>query len=222
MKDTYTINNFNFIDKIIKKKRHEMLDIINNKFKNIKIHDVLDVGTTKNYDYPSSNFLIKNLKNISIFKSISDQNIDDKFFSKILTKSITSDFTNKEINNFKSDLVISSATIEHVGNFKNQIIMLKNMAKLSRKFLIITTPNRYYPFDFHTKLPFIHWLPKKIHRSLLNFIGLSFFSKEKNLNLFSEQDLNLCLKEAGINNYQIFYINLFGLKSNFLILGKIV
>ena len=199
-----------------------MLDIINKKLRDIKIHDALDIGTTNDQDYQSSNFLIKNLKNISEFKSVSVQYIDDNFFSKILTKSITDNFTNEEIDNFKSDLVISNATIEHVGNFENQIKMVKNVAKLARKFFVITTPNRYHPLDFHTKLPFIHWLPKNIHRSLLNFIGLNYFAKEENLNLFSEQDLNVCMKESGIKNYEIFYINLLGFKSNFLIFGKIV
>ena len=218
----YAINHFNFIDRIVKKKRQEMLDIINKKLRDIKIHDALDIGTTNDQDYQSSNFLIKNLKNISEFKSVSDQYIDDNFFSKILTKSITDNFTNEEIDNFKSDLVISNATIEHVGNFENQIKMVKNVAKLSRKFFVITTPNRYHPIDFHTKLPFIHWLPKNVHRSLLNFIGLNYFAKEENLNLFSEQDLNVSMKESGIKNYEIFYINLLGFKSNFLIFGKIV
>ena len=218
----YAINHFNFIDRIVKKKRQEMLDIINKKLRDIKIHDALDIGTTNDQDYQSSNFLIKNLKNISEFKSVSDQYIDDNFFSKILTKSITDNFTNEEIDNFKSDLVISNATIEHVGNFENQIKMVKNVAKFARKFFVIITPNRYHPLDFHTKLPFIHWLPKNVHRYLLNFIGLNYFAKEENLNLFSEQDLNVCMKESGIKNYEIFYINLLGFKSNFLIFGKIV
>ena len=218
----YAINHFNFIDRIVKKKRQEMLDIINKKLRDIKIHDALDIGTTNDQDYQSSNFLIKNLKNISEFKSVSDQHINDNFFSKILTKSITDNFTNEEIDNFKSDLVISNATIEHVGNFENQIKMVKNVAKFARKFFVITTPNRYHLLDFHTKLPFIHWLPKNVHRSLLNFIGLNYFAKEENLNLFSEQDLNVCMKESGIKNYEIFYINLLGFKSNFLIFGKIV
>ena len=218
----YAINHFSFIDRIVKKKRQEMLDIINKKLRDIKIHDALDIGTTNDQDYQSSNFLIKNLKNISEFKSVSDQHIDDNFFSKISTKSITDNFTNEEIDNFKSDLVISNATIEHVGNFENQIKMVKNVVKLARKFFIITTPNRYHPLDFHTKLPFIHWLPKNVHRSLLNFIGLNYFAKEENLNLFSEQDLNVCMKESGIKNYEIFYINLLNFKSNFVIFGKIV
>jgi len=218
----YAINHFNFIDRIVKKKRQEMLDIINKKLRDIKIHDALDIGTTNDQNYQSRNFLIKNLKNISEFKSVSDQYIDDNFFSTILTKSITDNFTNEEIDNFKSDLVISNATIEHVGNFENQIKMVKNVAKFTRKFFVITTPNRYHPLDFHTKLPFIHWLPKNVHRYLLNFIGLNYFAKEENLNLFSEQDLNVCMKESGIKNYEIFYINLLGFKSNFLIFGKIV
>lgn len=218
----YAINHFNFIDRIVKKKRQEMLDIMNRNFKDTEIYDALDIGTTNDQDHQSSNFLIKNLKNVLVFKSISDQNIDEKFFSKILTKSITSDFTNEEINNFKSDLVISNATIEHVGSFENQIKMVKNIIKLTRKFFVITTPNRYHPLDFHTKLPFIHWLPKKNHRFLLTLLGLDYFAREENLNLFSEQDLNWCMKESGVKNYEIFYINLLNFKSNFVIFGKIV
>ena len=145
----------------------------------------------------------------------------DIFFSKILKKSITEDFTNEEINSLKSDLVISNATIEHVGNFYNQIKMIKNIKKLSKKFFVITTPNRYYPIDFHTKLPFIHWLSKKVHKKILSFLKLDFFSKEENLNLLSEKDLKIALKDAGVEEYKIFYIYLMGFRSNFLVLGKI-
>ena len=63
---------------------------------------------------------------------------------------------------------------------------------------------------------------KKNHRFLFTLLGLDYFAREENLNLLSEQDLNLCMKESGIKNYKIFYINLFGFKSNFLIFGKIV
>ena len=37
-----------------------------------------------------------------------------------MKKSITEELSDNEIKNFKSDIVISSAVIEHVGNTSNQ------------------------------------------------------------------------------------------------------
>jgi len=221
MKGIYSLNHFNFVDKIVIKKRQEICDIISESLKDITIYDALDIGTTNDDNYESNNYLTKNLKNISVFKSISDQYFEDNFFKNILTKSITEDLSTEEINIFRSDLIISNATIEHVGSFENQVKMIKNILKLTKKYFVITTPNRYHPLDFHTKLPFIHWLPKKVHRKILSFLGLNFFSYEKNLNLLSENDLRLCLKISGITSYKIYYVYLFGFKSNLLVLGKI-
>ena len=46
--------------------------------------------------------------------------------------------------------------------------MVKNIINLTKKIFFITTPNRFYPIEFHTKLPLIHWLPKRIHRFILS------------------------------------------------------
>ena len=221
MKAIYAINQFKFIDRIVVNKRREMVNIINNELKNIEMFDALDIGSTNDQDFESSNFLIKNINNIKYYKSISDQAITDKFFSNHLIKSITDDLSDNEVDKFKSDLVISNATIEHVGNSDNQIKMITNIVKLSKKFFIITTPNRFHPLDFHTKLPLFHWLPKKIYRKLLNMVNLNFFAKEENLNLMSENDLKLRLKNQNIKYYKIFYIRLFGFKSNFIVIGEV-
>ncbi|MAJ23484.1 MAG: hypothetical protein CMI75_06850 [Candidatus Pelagibacter sp.] len=199
-----------------------MLNIINKYIENLSLSDALDIGTTNDQDNKSSNFLIRNIKNIRLFKSISNQKINLGFFSKILTKSITNNFSEIEIKNFKSDLVLSNATLEHVGNSNNQMKMIKNVIDLTKKIFIISTPNRFHPIDFHTKIPFIHWLPKKIHRFLLNLIGLKYFSKEENLNLCSKKDLINMLKNYKNIKYKIFHINLFYIKSNFLIIGEII
>ena len=101
-----------------------MIDKINYFFEDKDIYDAIDIGTTDDEIHESSNYLIKNLKNIKIFKSISNQKIDSSFFLKSLNKSITSKFLESDINQYKSDLVVSNATIEHVGNFNNQKIMI--------------------------------------------------------------------------------------------------
>ena len=82
----YSFKHTNFIDRIVVKKRQQMCDILNNKFNNETIDDVLDIGSTNDNEYESSNYIIRNLKNIKMFKSISDINITDSFFSKSAQK----------------------------------------------------------------------------------------------------------------------------------------
>jgi hypothetical protein len=220
MAQIYSFNHTNFIDRIVVKKRQEMCDIINNQFNNDTIIDVLDIGSTNDNEYQSSNYIIKNLKNVKIFKSISDINITDTFFSKSFRKSITDIYTDKEISLMKSDLVISNATIEHVGNIDKQIRMIKNTINLSKKYYVIITPNRFHPIDFHTKLPIIHWLPKKLHRKILKLLNLDFFSKESNLNLLGQKEFKKILQKAGAKSFKMFHISLFGFKSNLIVIGE--
>ena len=92
----------------------------------------------KNYIYAEShfNFLDKIVKNrrekffnfIKKHNSVSDQKIHNKRFSNTLQKSITENFSKSMISTFKSDFVISNATIEHVGSCGNQ-------KKIHRKIL---------------------------------------------------------------------------------------
>jgi hypothetical protein len=209
-----------FFEKILLKKRKEILFHLKEFVNDKNIRDVLDVGTTQDDDNESSNYLIKNFGIDKNYKSISDQSITSNFFSKTLKKSITDDFTKNEIDIFQSDLVISNATIEHVGSFNNQIKMFSNIINLSRKYFIITTPNRFHPIEFHTKIPFIHWLPKKFYTKLLKLFGLNFFANEENLNLLSEIDLKLIMKKFNHIKYEIKYIKFCFIKSNIILIGR--
>ena len=210
-----------FLDNIIKKKRAEMTNIINSFLEPHNVYDALDVGTTEESATNHSNYVINNLEKIKKFKSISNQKIIDNFFSHTLTKSITSDFSNKEIENFKCDLVISNATIEHVGDYENQLRMIENMIKLSKKFIVITTPLKSYPIEFHTLLPFLHWLPKKIYYKLLKLIGMKFFADISVLNLIGNKEILNIKKKFDKVDFHIFYIKLFGIKSNIILIGKL-
>ena len=216
----YAINHFNFIDKIVLKKRLEISDIINDIIKNIEIDEALDIGTTSDTLNISSNSVIRNIKNIKNFKCLSNQEVNSNFFYKKLKKSITDDFYEDELSEFSSDLVISNATIEHVGGFLKQKKMIKNIIKLTKKIFIITTPNKFYPIELHTKIPFIHWLPKLIYRRILKFLGLSFYAQEENLNLLDVHQLQEMLNDQKIN-YEIRFIKLMFFKSNIIIIGRV-
>ena len=212
----------NYFDKIINQKRIEMIKLIKKKIKISNINDLLDIGTTEDVSAKSSNIFCKMLNIIPTHKSISHQKITNTIFKVRKTKSLTSTFSQKEINLLKSDLVISSATIEHVGSFKNQVKKVKNMINLSKKYFIITTPNNYYPIEFHTKLPLIHWFPKKIYRKILLFLNMDYFANEKNLNLLSKKELDNILSIFNKKiEYRIYEIKFLFFVSNFLAICKI-
>jgi hypothetical protein len=215
----YAINHYNFFDKIVFKKRLEISNIINNIIKDLQIHDVLDIGTTSDDKNASSNIVIKNIKNIDKFKCISDQIVSSDFFNKKLKKSITEEFSENELYQFSSDLVISNATIEHVGGELKQKRMIENIIRLTKKIFIITTPNRFYPIELHTKIPLIHWFPKKTYRMILKFLGLSFYANEENLNLLSANELKKMLNSEKIT-YEIKFLKMMFLKSNIIVIGK--
>ena len=109
------------------------MSVINENLKKEIFYDVLDIGTTNDMEFPSSNYLVKNLEKIKKYKSISDQKINSDFFSSTLKKSITDDFSLDEINLNSADLVISNATIEHVGSYSNQLKMISNIINFSKK-----------------------------------------------------------------------------------------
>ena len=220
-KKLYRSTFFDYSESISFKKRKEMLKIINSFIKYKEIKSVLDVGTIDNKEEKTANYIAKNLKNIKKINSLSIQNITEKKFQKNFKKSITSTFSKDDLKVMKSDLVLSTATIEHVGIFKNQIKMIENIIKLSKKIFIITTPNRQHPIEFHTKLPLIHLLNKQIHRKILSFLGFSFFSKEKNLNLLTKNDFKNIMKKLNFDDYNIVDIKLFHFNSNIILFGYI-
>jgi|TARA_B110000503_G_C7154753_1_gene416816 hypothetical protein len=215
----YAESHFNFLDKIVKNRREKFFNFIKSKVSFKNINSYLDIGTTQDENYPSSNYLNKKFNFIKKHNSVSDQKIHNKRFSNTLQKSITENFSKSMISTFKSDFVISNATIEHVGSCGNQKKMIDNMIKLSNNIVVIQTINRFFPIETHTKLPLLHFLPKKIHRKILKFLGHDYYSLEKNLNMLSYNDMSNILKDFKNKiDYKIYRIFTFGFVSNILVI----
>lgn len=56
------------------------------------------------------------------------------------------------------DIVFSNAVIEHVGGPEDQRKMADEIMRVGKRWFV-TTPNRWYPFEFHLRLPLVTWLP---------------------------------------------------------------
>ena len=59
------------------------------------------------------------------------------------------------------DIVFSNAVIEHVGSRERQRTFVLEALRVARR-AFITTPNRSFPIEVHTRLPFVHWLPEHL------------------------------------------------------------
>lgn len=56
------------------------------------------------------------------------------------------------------DVVFSNAVIEHVGDAERQRRFVEEAVRVGRR-VFVTTPNRWFPLEVHTRLPLVHWLP---------------------------------------------------------------
>lgn len=224
-KETYSeskkINFINCIfEKIANNARNEFFNILKRNTKYSKKNSIIDIGTTPSLDDIQNIILskIKDNKNVVCLSNLNCKILKKKYTN--IKKILIGDGRNNKLPNNSFDIVHSNATIEHVGSYKNQLQFIKECIRISKKYIFIQTPNRFYPLDFHTILPFIHWLPKNIHRKILKAIGLDFYSLEKNLNLLSEKNLmNIC-KDLNIKKFQIIKYKLFFLTSNLILIIK--
>lgn len=206
-----------FFDKLILKKRMEMMDIFTESFPADAIEHALDVGVTADSSALSANFFEKLFPDKSKITALSDQDalwLEEEFegVQFVRASALQMPF---EDNSF--DVVFSAATLEHVGSRDSQKKMLEECYRVCKKGMFITTPNKWYPVDFHTLLPFVHWLPRTISTRILNALGLSYFSKEENLNLLSQKNLTEFMDQLNIDKFQVRSIKLLAMKSNLLL-----
>ena len=85
------------------------------------------------------------------------------------------------------------------------------------KSAFFTTPNRFFPFEVHTRVPLLHIiLPRKIFDSFLKLIGKKWATGDY-MHLRSVSEIKKMLGEAGIQNYQIKRNRLFGFTLDIII-----
>ena len=67
------------------------------------------------------------------------------------------------------DLGFSNAVVEHIaGGRDGQRRFVHELCRVSGS-VFVTTPNRWFPLEVHTLLPFVHWLPAGARRRVVPF-----------------------------------------------------
>ena len=95
----------------------------------------------------------------------------------------------------KFDFAFCNAVIEHTGDFTKQVKWLSGIKKFT-KLLLITTPNRWLPFETHSMTFFFHWFPFRIKNYIYRKIGKEHFANNY-MWLLGEKDFKRIIEEAG-------------------------
>ena len=180
---------------------------------------ILDVGVTSDTVYSSSNYLEAWYlrKDRIVAAGLDDARFLEQMYPGL--RFVAANGLDLPFEDQSFNVVHSSAVLEHVGSDANQLRSVTECARVARRCIFLTTPNRWFPIEFHTSLPLLHWLPKPAFRRLLSRTSLAFFADEANLNLMSTSRLRI-ISEA-IPNWQLDVANirLGGFVSNLILTG---
>ena len=113
------------------------------------------------------------------------------------------------------DVVFSNSVIEHVGTYKDQRHMAKEVSRVGKRFFI-QTANFYFPIEPHFLFPFFQFLPLRLRVFLLQHFDLGVYNKTLNkeraykivtsVKLLKEQELRELFPSATILKEKMFGI----------------
>lgn len=181
---------------------------------------VLDVGATGDREQTISNFFEARYPHKA---RVTAAGIDDASFLEQQYPGmayVQADGRNLPFEDMAFDFVHSSAVIEHVGSRDMQYRFLGELWRVARKGIFVTTPNRWFPVEFHSALPLLHWLPQPMFRRALTMLGREFFAAEENLNLLSARELARLATAIGIERFHIGTVALLGWPTNLLLCAE--
>ena len=118
---------------------------------------------------------------------------------------VVGDGCKMEFGSAAFDIVFSNSVIEHVGGKERQKQFAAECVRCGRGYFV-QTPNKWFPLDTHTLLPFAHWLPQRWFRKFLRFAPRFVFFKSdpgdmadfSNMRLLSKRDMQELFPGAEI------------------------
>lgn len=180
--------------------------------------EILDLGTTPDMKLADSNYLEKYYEypgRITVASIEDCSNLVEAYKLKAFKFNEPGKPLPFSDNEF--DILCCSATLEHVGSRKNQEDFVRECLRVA-KAVFLTTPNRYFPIEMHTFIPFLHWLPWSWFQKIVLKIVGPFYASTDNLNLLSTKDLYRICENIGAKKARVEYVRTCGFKSNLLLI----
>src|SRR5947209_11660439 len=146
--------------KVATKVRGDMFRMFMAEFAPRAAELVLDIGVTSDQSYSSSNYFeaLYPYKDRIVAAGIQDASFLEALYPG--TRYVQANALHMPFADASFDLVHASAVLEHVGSMSDQARMIAECLRVARRGVCLTTPNRWFPIEFHTQLPLVHWLPK--------------------------------------------------------------
>lgn len=181
---------------------------------------ILDIGAQNKQYKESDNFLEQKYPYQHNITALGIEDLTEFSVRYPEVKTVTYD---GEIFPFKDkyfDFVFSNAVIEHVGNSKRQELFLSEILRVTKKRIFFTTPSKSFPIEIHTRLPFVHWLPKKMSDWFYIKAGKRWASGNYMYLLYKRDLIRLLdkLKNKDSFDYKIINNRMIGLTATFSIL----
>jgi SAM-dependent methyltransferase len=117
-------------------------------------------------------------------------------------RSVVADGTELPFEDDAFDVAFSNATVEHVGDRVAQRRFVSELCRVAPR-VFISTPNRWFPVEPHTLVPFAHWLPRPAADRVMGALGrenwdqVELLSQSELLALFPPE-MNARVVEARI------------------------
>lgn len=199
--------------------RTRMFRAFMQEFSPTQLDTVLDVGVTSDQAYTSSNYFEALYPHKA---QVTAAGLDEAGFLEELypgMRFVHADALDLPFADGSFDLVHASAVLEHVGSVENQARMVAECLRVARRGVCLTTPNRWFPIEFHTQIPLIHWLPKAWYRAIFRRAGYAFFADESKLNLLTRAELDRIVRRCRNVRHRFQPVRLLGWPSNIVLMA---
>jgi SAM-dependent methyltransferase len=95
------------------------------------------------------------------------------------------------------DWVFSNAVIEHVGPMEDQKRFANEVRRVAAKGYFVACPNRYFPLEPHTLLPFYQFLPNSLQKKVAPY-SPGYLRAYEEINLLTCSQLRGMFPEAQV------------------------
>src|SRR5262245_12873292 len=163
---------------------------------------ILDIGGTEEYWRCVSDGGVHTKLRITLLNVGVSPVIDPSFTSVAGDARAMPEFADKQF-----DIVFSNSTIEHVGDFSDQMRMANEVRRIGRRYCV-QTPNRYFPVEPHFIFPFLQFLPVAVRVELILGLRLGWYGSQplrqqvlddvRSIRLISRTELQRLFPDATI------------------------
>ena len=83
------------------------------------------------------------------------------------------------------------------GGWERQKLFAQEVRRVAASGYFVTTPNRFFPIEPHTLMPFYQFFPVSVQRRLVRF-SPGYLTRYEEINLLSAKDLRCLFPEAEV------------------------